>query len=592
MARFRSLETKPERSRVMRRDFLKAGGAGALLTAASAAAISFTESAAYAKQRWDREADVIVVGSGAAGSTAAIFSQQEGANTIILEKAPIYGGTTAKSGGGYWIPNNVLMRQKGLADPREDCLRYMARASFPTLYNPRDDRLGLTQNSYELLAAYYDNASAAVDGLIALGALDRQIHWTQPGNGELMPDYYAQLPEDRAPYGRAIFQTKPDGSQGNGAVLIAKLRAAVQKQGIPILLEHRATRLVVNSKGAVVGMEVKTGDQKTVTMRARKGVIFASGGFTANPDLCLNFLRGPIFGGCTVPTGEGDFIYIGTGVGAKLANMNNAWWWPVLVEQALQSRSVPRGIGELAGESMILVNRHGRRTVNEKIQYNERTQSHFVWEPNSASFPNLIQFVIYDQFCRERFGGERMGLIAKPGISVPYVLTAQTLEELAQVIDGRLAEIAEKTGNFRLDPMFAANLKETISRFNEFAETGKDLDFNRGEAPIESAFFGLRREGNDKPNKTMYPISSQGPYYAVMLAAGTLDTKGGPMINSRAQVVDANEQPIPGLYGAGNCIGAPAAAAYWSGGATIGSAMAFGYIAAKNAAKEPIRPTT
>jgi len=568
-----------------------------LLTGASAAAIPFTESMAYARKKWDREADIVVMGSGAAGSSAALFAHESGANVLMLEKAAIYGGTTAKSGGVCWIPNNFLMRDKGLEDQREDCIRYMARTAYPTLYSVKDNRFGLPESTYDLLAAYYDNASPTIDALRTMGIEPFMVWPSYDGTGTAMPDYWSHLPENKAPYGRAIVPARPDGTEGSGALLIAKLKTAVEKRQIPVLLEHRANRLVLNSKGEVIGVEARTGDDHTVTVRAHKGVIFGSGGFTSNPDLCLNFLRGPIFGGCTVPTGEGDFVYIGAGAGAKLANMNNAWWWQINLEQALQFRSVPSGIGYPPGDSMILVNRFGRRCVNEKVQYNERTQSHFVWDPHTAAYPNLIQFMIYDQSCRERFttNDEQLpaaflhGLILKPGSSAPYVLVGQTIEDLGRLIDARLAQISDKTGNLRLDSNFSVNLTETISRFNQFAETGSDLDFHRGETPIELAQFGPRRAGNNKPNKTMYPFSATGPYYAVMLAGGTLDTKGGPKINAQAQVVDHDDKPIRGLYGAGNCIAAPAGQAYWAGGTTIGPALTFGALAAKAAVNEPIK---
>ena len=168
------------------------------------------------------------------------------------------------------------------------------------------------------------------------------------------------------------------------------------------------------------------------------------------------------------------------------------------------------------------------------------------------------------------------------------VITSQTLEGLASAVDSRLAEIENHTGNFRLDADFTSNLKDTIARFNEFAKTGIDLDFHRGEFPADDPPVpaDLRSE---YPNPAMYPIASTGPYYAVLIAGGTLDTKGGPKINTHGQVLDTHGQAISGLYGAGNCIASPAGEGYWSPGGTIGPAMTFGAIAGKHAAKESVK---
>jgi hypothetical protein len=182
------------------------------------------------------------------------------------------------------------------------------------------------------------------------------------------------------------------------------------------------------------------------------------------------------------------------------------------------------------------------------------------------------------------------------GIPAPYVITGNTWDELAQNIEARLASLATKTGGFRLDSTFAANLPKTIARFNEFATTGVDADFHRGEFNYDREWTtfpptvpGVQWPPAGSKNYTMYPLSTMGPYYAIILGAGTLDTNGGPIINPRAQVLDTENQPIAGLYGAGNCIASPTANAYWGAGSTIGPALTFGYIAGLNAAQEPVR---
>jgi predicted oxidoreductase len=572
-------------SRVSRRAFLKAGGAG-VLTGTVAASVLFEESTAHAQARWDHEADVVIAGSGAAASVAALFATEAKASVIMLEKAAIVGGTTAKSGGAFWILNNHIMRQQGITDAREDALRYLARTAYPTLYNPADIvRFGMTEDVHQMHATFYDEGARTVETLVAMGLQCAQQFEPYAVNGKRQPfpDYYAQLPENKAPRGRCLLPAQ--GIVGGGADLIKQLKAMIDQRKIPVLMEHRVERLVVNAKSEVVGVEARAGT-RTVSVRARKGVVFGTGGFTSNPEMCLEYLRGPIFGGCTVPTGEGDFVEIATAVGAKLGNMSHAWWSQVGVEQALQSRNASGG-GGAPGDSMIFVNCDGRRCVNEKIQYNEKTQAHFYWDAVRGRYPNQIMILIYDQSCRERFGGTA-GLIVRPGLNAPYVMSANTLDELATVIDTRLAQLAAKTGNYRLDPAFAANLKETIARFNQFAMTGKDLDFHRGEAPIEFTFHGDPR-GNTFPNIMMRPIAAKGPYYAALLGAGTLDTKGGPKINARGEVLDSADKAIAGLYGAGNCIASPAGQAYFAAGATIGMAMTFGAVAGKSAAAAPVR---
>jgi 3-oxosteroid 1-dehydrogenase len=568
-------------SRLSRRAFLKAAGSGALLSATTAAAIAVDQSPAFAQQRWGHETDVLVVGSGAAAASAALFAGEAGARVLMIEKAAVMGGTSRKSGGAYWIPNNYMMRARGWTDPREDCLRYMARTAYPTLYEPQHPRLGLPENEYRLLEAFYDNASPTIDALRTMSVFDKHAFFTANDDGNIWPDYYGHLPENKAPLGRTLLSARPDGRSGYGAYLMQQLRTAIEKRNIPVLFKNRAVRIVMNSRREVVGLEA-TSDDRPVAIRATKGVIFGTGGFTSNPVMCLTFLRGPIFGGCTVPSGQGDFVHIGGAAGAKLANMAHAWWFPQILEQALQVRST--GIGALpSGDSMIAVNRFGRRVVNEWVQYNERTQVHFVWDPHTCSYPNVILFVIYDQFTRERFG-DTSGVVVRSGMRASYVHSGQTLEELAAALQKRLEEIGRRTGGFSLDASFVSNLKDTIARFNRFAETGMDLDFHRGETPIELASFGNPRTGNDKPNRTMYPIRSTGPYYAVMIGAGTLDTKGGPKINAWAQVLDSEDRPIAGLYGAGNCIGSPAGQGYWAGGSTLGPALTFGALAGRHAA--------
>ncbi|MBL4621468.1 MAG: FAD-binding protein, partial [Immundisolibacteraceae bacterium] len=336
-------------------------------------------------------------------------------------------------------------------------------------------------------------------------------------------------------------------------------------------------------RGDVVGLLYRDKDNKQLAVRARKGVVFGSGGFIHNKQMRLDYLRGPVYGGCTVAGAEGDFVTMGAAAGAALGNMNNAWWAQILLEHAIVDSAVAMNVFVPPGDSMLQVNRYGQRFVNEKFVYNDRSQAHFVWDAPRAEYPNLFSFLIYDSQVAENFAG----VFPIPAGHAAYLLKGQTLVELGQQITSRLAALSAHTGGYTLDSQFADNLADTVERFNQFADKGVDLDFHRGEVPSElffNNFYTPPGQPSDQPNPTMRRFSDQGPYYAMILAPGVLDTKGGPKINPMGQVLDNYDQPIGGLYGAGNCIAAPAAQAYWSAGATIGAAMIFGALAGAHAA--------
>lgn len=574
--------------RLSRRTFLKGAGAGLAALMVGDGVVSFWSSKAFASGKWDYEADVVVVGTGGAAFAGAVTARHHGASVIMIEKAPVVGGTTAKSGGGYWIPNNFAMRAAGLRDEREDAIRYMARYSYPQLYHPDAERYGLPEHEYSLIAAFYDHASVAIDFFAEIGAL--QSAWAG-----MVPDYLEHVPENKAPRGRLLFPKGPDGSPGGGVELIRQMREWATSHGIEILTNHRARRLVINTDGEIVGLEATNRAGETVTFRARRGVVFGTGGFTHNRELVLHFHRGPIYGGCAVPTCEGDFVYIAGAVGAKLGNMASAFHAQVVLEQALEFSSTPSDVWQCPGDSMILVNRYGLRVTNEKRNYNDRTQIHFVFDPVKAEWPNQLLFMIYDSRCADVYAGNFP--FPAPNTTAPYVLEGQTFEELAAAIQNRLDELATRIGGFQLDESFVTNLKATVERFNRFAETGVDEDFGRGSYPYDVEWYNQFSERNpnstwpdvEKANVTMYPFQSQGPYYAIILAAGTLDTNGGPMTNANGQVLNTEHVPIPGLYGAGNCIAAPSANAYWGGGGTLGPALTFGYLAGKHAAQSEVK---
>jgi hypothetical protein len=179
-----------------------------------------------------------------------------------------------------------------------------------------------------------------------------------------------------------------------------------------------------------------------------------------------------------------------------------------------------------------------------------------------------------------------------PGKNDQHVIKGKTLGELSTAIGERLARYAAHTGGLKLSAEFGANLQATVKRFNEFAAKGEDLDFRRGERKVELLFNGPVAERPSAPNPTMYPISERGPFYAALLTGGNLDTKGGPKTTPGGKVLDDSNRPIAGLYGVGNCVASASARAYWAGGATLGPIIAFAYLAANEATKEPLKLPT
>jgi predicted oxidoreductase len=149
-------------------------------------------------------------------------------------------------------------------------------------------------------------------------------------------------------------------------------------------------------------------------------------------------------------------------------------------------------------------------------------------------------------------------------------------------VQAELERHHELSGNLRLADDFAATLQATVARYNGFARTGLDADFHRGEQNIERHYSPALRDGLANP--TMAPFADTGPYHCIILGAAAFDTCGGPVIDTRGRVVDTAGDPIVGLYAAGNCVASPAGQAYWSGGTTLGSALVFGYIAARSMA--------
>lgn len=568
--------------RINRRQILAGGGAAAL----AATVVAPARAAEGAADSWDHECDILCVGSGAAAGTAAVIAASEGARVIVVEKMPILGGTTAKSGGVAWIFNHFALRARGVDDKKEDALRYAVRYGFSREYDSSSPTLGLDETRYRVIEAFYDNGSKAIDRLRELDVAQfkefRMFHVDRPA-----PDYADHLPENKVPAGRALEPAVGSGSAEGGGSFATQLAAYLRKANVPIMTSTRVTRIVKDGDGRVVGVEAVQKD-KTIRIRATRGVIFGTGGYSHNVELC-NLHQPSVYGSCSLPGSTGDFIPLAQAAGAKMGSLGLAWRSQVVLGEALKSRGVGWGAFVLPGDSMILVNKHGKRVVNEKRDYNDRTQAHFHYDAAHEDYANHLLFMLFDERSIDAFGGA-FPFPANKG-EQPHLLEGTTWAALFAKIDAQLEGWAGKTGGVRLAPDFAATAKATIARFNGYAKKGVDPEFGRGQYRYDRDWhllFSTRRKGtawpeNPYPNPVMHPFTAKGPYYAIILAPGTLDTAGGPQINANAQILGATGVPIPGLYGAGNCISAPTGQAYLGAGGTIGPALTFGYIAVRHA---------
>jgi 3-oxosteroid 1-dehydrogenase len=527
---------------------------------------------------FDVEVDVVVVGGGPGGLATAIFCRWLGEDVLLLEKAPELGGTGVKAAFLCWAPNNRWLREAGIDDPEEDFLRFAARTARPEKYDPNSETFGQSPWEFAAYQAIYKSARVAVELLHDRGALRFQHELV---HGE----YWPNLSENLVKGGRGLFPEGVNETRTNGGqIAMDSLARAAEEAGVDIRTGWRAQRLIMDGD-RVVGVEATTADGQTLAAGGREGVVFATGGFTHDQELVENYLNHPNWGGGAARTNEGDFIRIATPAGAQLRNMQHAWRGPVSLFKVLRRDPAMQCTFLRAGDSMICVNTRGERVLNEKLPYNEFVAAMFDWDARRCEFPNRLLIQLWDQHTQDHSAAPNdfMGSAVLPADQQDEQnITADTLDGLASAIADRLNEYAPYTGNAALADDFLLTLRATIERFNAFARTGVDEDFHRGEREVERTMFGgLLADEPGKRNPVLYPVAPEGPYYATLLVAGTLDTKGGPKVDVDGRVVDDQDRPIPGLFGIGNCVASASASAYWAAGGTLGPIFGFAHRAAE-----------
>ncbi|MEO6083744.1 MAG: 3-oxosteroid 1-dehydrogenase [Umezawaea sp.] len=529
----------------------------------------------------DTEFDVVVVGSGGAGMTAALCAAHQGLRAVVVEKAERFGGSTARSGGGLWIPNNDVLRAAGVADTPEQASTYLAhivgdvvppelRQAFldagPAMLDFVRERTPLDFSWVRDYSDYYPEApggkpggrsveprplNAAVLGAESTNLADPYIP-TPSGIVVTAADYrwltlVARHPRGLLAAARVFSRRFRRGRLLTmGQALAAGLRAGLLAADVPVRLNTPLVDLHVED-GRVAGVLVGDGE----LIRARHGVLLAAGGFEHNERLRKEHQRAPIGTEWTAgaKSNTGDGIEAGIRVGGAIGLMDDAWWGP--------SVPLPSGpyfcLAERTQPGSIMVNAAGQRFVNEAAPYVDAV--HAMYDGNMPTW------LIADQRYRDRY--PFAGLVPRqpfPGrwYKAGVVHRADTVEELAKLVD-----------------LPADVLAETVRRFNDLAESGRDEDFRRG----DSAYDRYYGDPRNRPNPCLAPLRKP-PFHAVRIVPGDLGTKGGLRTDARARVLREDGTVIPGLYAAGNTSASVMGHTYAGPGATLGPSMTFGYLAA------------
>ncbi len=521
---------------------------------------------------WDVVVDVVVLGSGGAGLTAALTAAAGGASVAVYEKSDTVGGTTAVSGGIVWIPAHQRSPDGELTV--DDAMRYLEAQSLGAM-------------DAELVETFVRTGPEMLDFVETHSELQFEI-------AEGFPDYKPELPGGRPSGGRSL-NAKPfdlarlgdwgeritsfpvdfsnvgldaetrarihasvDDADGDfcvaGTALVAGLLKGLLDLGVVPTTGARAVELLAVD-GVIAGVRIEL-DGMELRVRARGGVVLATGGFEWDPKLVEAYLRGPMHGPVSPPNNTGDGLRMAMAHGADLANMGEAWWVPIVqipgdtIDGHQRSRSVRL---ERTRPRSIIVNRAGRRFLNEAGEYNSMAGPFHHLDPRFG-YLNDPAWIVFDALHLKKYGF----LGVEPDGEVP--------DWYCKSDD--LAELSTKTG---IDP---DGLARTIDAWNHHVGSETDPDFGRG----SSAYDGYWGD-NSAATPALQTLGriDTAPYFAVPVTVGAMGTKGGPRTDGDGQILHVSGEPIVGLYAAGNAMAGVTGKAYGGAGGTLGPAMVFGY---------------
>lgn len=545
--------------------------------------------------------DVVVVGAGAGGLAASLFAALNGARTLLIESTDYVGGTTAYSAGTTWAPNTKLAETVDAEDSPERVMTYLDRAvgnrsprslreafvgAAPAAIETLHDRTVVKFRArphhpdylYELegstakgralepepfradaLGADLKLIRPAIPEFTILGGLqvdrDDINHLLSMGKSVRSLAYAIKLVGtyglDRLRYGRSARLVM-------GNALIGRLLLAAKQAGVEVRVNTQVTG--IEPVGAGYVLTTKTGDR----IEASGGVILATGGFSRHPTRRGEMLPKPLAEHSPAAPGHTGAMHdLVLALGARYGEgaASHVFWAPVSKRQRSDGSWAvfPHFVFDRSKPGILAVNQKGERFTNEARSYHEFAMAQY-------ATGTLPAYLITDRDGLEKYG---LGMV-RPGARGAKALIADGYLKEAP----SLRALAAKLG------VDADQLTATVKRFNSFAETGKDLDFNRGETVYERANGDATHTG---PNPTLGVIA-QGPFYGVELMPGDIGAATGLATDEHARLINADNRPIPGLYACGNDMQSIMGGVYPGPGITIGPAITFGYIAAKDAA--------
>jgi len=558
------------------------------------------------------ECDVLVVGSGAAGLSCALRASHAGLAVTVIEKEPVIGGTTALSEGMIWVPLNDEARTRGLADSRDAAIAYLAAAAGAHFELER--AAAYVDGAAEMLAFIHASSAAR----FSLSACSIDYHQDLPGatigtrafNPGLfdgrrlgtdfrrlrqplastlilggmtiassdLPHFFAMRRSLRAAlhvagvtarYAMDRLSGHGKGTRiANGNGLVAALMLALKQRGVAIHASAYATRLTRDGGRVTGAIVVAEGAERTIA--ARRAVVVCCGGFPGSASLRQRYYphvaAGKPHHSLAPETNTGDGLRLGLEAGGAM-NENLAQpaaWTPVSLVPQWRGQPVPFPHYIDRGKpGVIAVTRAGRRFTNEADVYHRFVPA--MIEACRAD-ADVAVWLIADHRAMRRYG---LGAAPPaPGRIAPFLANGYLKRASG------LAALAAETG------IDAAALVDTVAAFNHNAARGEDPAFGKG----ASLYNRANGDAEHKPNPCLAPIIDP-PFYAVRVVPGDIATFVGLRTDGHARVLDAGGVPVPGLYAAGNDAASAMGGDYPAAGITIGSAMTFGYLAARHIAE-------